>query len=121
MGFTMGLLGGFTLTTSLLYLSVQLHTRNRLYQSALLTQQSLVLENVVDPLPTPHAPVNRQIRLGAWETAKDRWNQELESNVKKLQNTDWSAVGERVEESISSVWRRAFQGTRDVIPDAPKK
>ncbi|KAK5171253.1 uncharacterized protein LTR77_004397 [Saxophila tyrrhenica] len=120
MGFTTGLLGGFTLTTTLLYLSLDLHTRNRVYQSALLHQQSLILTNVVEPLPPSPPPTNREIQAGVLERAKDRWNAELESNVRKLQHVDWSDVRTRMEEGVSSVYRRAFEKGREVAPDPPK-
>jgi len=55
-----------------------------------------------------------------WETAKDRWNAELENNVRKLQSTDWDGVRNRMEEGVSSVWRRAFEKGREVVPDPPK-
>jgi len=106
MGFTTGLLGGFTLTTTLIYLSLNIHTHNRIHQAALLQQQALNLNNIVDPLP-PAPPVpSRAIQAGLWDTAKDRWNHELESNIKKLYSTDWGAVRDRVEIGAGRVWRR---------------
>ncbi|KAK5115019.1 hypothetical protein LTR85_010057 [Meristemomyces frigidus] len=120
MGFTTGLLGGFTLTTSLLYLSLSLHTRNRVQQASLLQQQSLILNNVVEPLPPPPPPASREVQAGLWETAKDRWNAELEGNVRKLQHMDWDGVRIRMEEGVSAVWRRAFEKGREVVPDPPK-
>jgi MICOS complex subunit MIC12 len=113
-------LGGFTLTTTLLYLSISLHTRNRVHQAALLHQQSLILTNIVEPIPPLPSPTTREVRVGLLETAKDKWNAELESNVRKLQQVDWSAVRERMEEGVSSVYRRAFEKGREVAPDPPK-
>lgn len=60
------------------------------------------------------------MRAGVLETAKDRWNAELESNVRKVQNIDWNGVRERMEESVSAVWRKAFEKGREVVPDPPK-
>ena len=113
-------LGGFTLTTTLLYLSISLHARNRVYQSALLHQQSLILTNLVEPLPPLPPPTSREVRAGILETAKDRWNAELEREVKALQNVDWNNVRERMEEGVSKVYRRAFEKGREVAPDPPK-
>ena len=113
-------LGGFTLTTTMIYLSMSLHTRNRVHQAALLQQQSLVLTNVVEPLAQLPPATSREINAGLWETAKDRWNAELESGVHRLQQADWSAIREQMEEGVSSVYRRAFEKTREVVPDPPK-
>lgn len=99
---------------------MSLHTRNRIHQAALLQQQSLVLTNIVEPLPPLPPPTNREVKVGMVETAKDKWNAELESNVRKLQQVDWSAVRERLEEGVSSVYRRAFQKGREVAPDPSK-
>ncbi|KAF2770065.1 hypothetical protein EJ03DRAFT_361430 [Teratosphaeria nubilosa] len=118
MGFTTGLLGGFTLTTTLLYLSLQLHTRNRVTQASLLRRQSLVLSNIVDPLPPTPPPPSREIGAGLVETAKDKWNAQLEYEVRRLQTTDWSAVWGRVEEGVSGVWTRAFRKGREGAGEA---
>ncbi|TKA64569.1 hypothetical protein B0A55_10453 [Friedmanniomyces simplex] len=122
MGFTTGLLGGFTLTTALIHLSLSIHARNRVAQSASLHQQSLVLNQLVDgpslPLP-PSAP--RAVQAGVWETAKDRWNAELEGNVKKLQSTDWNGVRDQMEEGVSRLWRRAFQKGREGVVEVVGK
>ncbi|CZT20954.1 uncharacterized protein RCC_06815 [Ramularia collo-cygni] len=119
MGFTTGLLGGFTLTATLLYLSASLHTRNRSYQSVLLRQQSHLLNNIVEPQPALPPPTARVIDAGLWETAKDRWNAELEGNVRKVQEMDWRGVGERVEEGVSRIWRRAYDKTKEVVDKSP--
>lgn len=97
-----------------------MHTRTRVYQAALLNQQSLILNNIVEPLPALPTPTSREVRGGLLETAKDRWNAELEKDVRKLQNMDWSGIRERMEEGVSSVYRRAFQKGREVVPDPPK-
>ena len=108
------------MTTTVLYLSLSLHTRNRIYQSTLIHQQALILNNVVEPQPPPPAPPSREVRAGLWESAKDGWNGELERNIKKLYATDWHAVRDQMEEGVSRVWRRAFKKTREVVPDPPK-
>ena len=60
------------------------------------------------------------VKAGLLETAKDRWNAQLESEVKKLQRVDWSGVREQMEEGVSSVYRRMFEKGREVVPDPPK-
>lgn len=108
-------LGGITLTTTLLYLSLNLHTRNRVHQAALLHQQSLLLTNIVEPRPPLPPPTSREVRTGIWESAKDRWNAELEGGVRKLQRTDWGDVRDRMEEGVGRVWRRAFAGAEEGV------
>ncbi|CAK4034173.1 hypothetical protein D0869_06403, partial [Lecanosticta acicola] len=115
MGFTTGLLGGFTLTASVIYLSMRLHTQNRVYQSSLLHQQAIVLDNIIAPRPPQPPPTSREVQAGLWETAKDKWNAELESNVKKLQTTDWAAVRERLEENVSTLYQKAFKSGREGV------
>lgn len=59
-------------------------------------------------------PTAREVDAGLLATAKDKWNAELEGNLRRLQEMDWRAVGERVEESIERVWRRAFKKSKEV-------
>ena len=113
-------LGGFTLTTSIIYLSLNIHARNRLHQSALLHQQAVLLNGIVEPEPTAPEPINREVRIGLVETAKDRWNAELEKNVRMLQTADWSAARLRMEEKVSEMWRRAFQKGREGVVEVTK-
>lgn len=97
-----------------------MHTRSRVHQAALLHQQSIILNNIVEPLPALPPPVSREVRAGLLETAKDRWNAELEREVRVLQQMDWNGIRERMEEGVSSVYRRAFAKGREVVPDPPK-
>jgi len=113
-------LGGFTLTTSIIYLSLNIHARNRLHQSALLHQQAVLLNGIVEPEPTQPEPINREVRIGLLETAKDRWNAELEKNVRTLQTADWSAARLRLEEKVSSMWRSAFQKGKEGVVEVTK-
>lgn len=114
-------IGGITLTTTLLYLSLQYHTSTRAQQSALLRHQHSLLTHIVSPSP-PVAPVAaRETRAGLAERLKDRWNAELEGNVRKLQRLDWEGVREGVEESVSSLWRKGFKGAREGLPDASRE
>lgn len=61
------------------------------------------------------------MRGGLLEAAKDKWNAELEREVRMLQNVDWSHVWGRMEEGVSAVYRRAFEKGREVVPDPPAK
>ncbi|KAK5105830.1 hypothetical protein LTR62_002110 [Meristemomyces frigidus] len=120
MGFTTGLLGGFTLTTSLVYFTIAFHNRTRLQQAASLHQQATVLNNLVEPPALTPALTSREVQAGLWETAKDKWNAELERNVRKVWSTDWDAVRDQVEEGVSKVWRRTFAQTREKAVEVTK-
>ncbi|OCK81915.1 hypothetical protein K432DRAFT_294394 [Lepidopterella palustris CBS 459.81] len=109
MGFATGFIGGLTLTSATFYLTLSLHTRNRLQQAALLRQQSLILTNIVDPQPQPPPPTARLERAGMVETAKDRWNGELEGLVRRVQTTDWRAEREQWEDRLGKVWGRVWE------------
>ena len=83
---------------------MSLHTRNRLQQAALLRQQSLILTNIVEPRPEPPPPTARIVRAGMVETAKDRWNGEVEGLVRRVQEVDWRSVREGLEDRLMSAW-----------------
>lgn len=92
-----------TLTSAVLYLTVSLHTKNRLTQAALLRQQRNLLNNVIEPQPPAPEPVAREVPAGLVEMAKDRWNRELESAVRWAHEKDWRKVRESAEDRVSSV------------------
>lgn len=98
-------LGGTTLTLSTLYLTLHLHRQNRAHQSLLLRQQASLLDAVVDPPAPGPPPVERPVRAGMLEAAKDRWNAELEENVRRLNTTDWGLVREQAEDVLRAGWR----------------
>jgi len=106
MGFSAGFLGGVALTSSILYLSVAIHRQNRLRQSALLSQQNLILRGIVQPEPPALAPTIRETRAGVVEFAKDRWNGEIEGLVRKVNNTDWNEVRSELEGRIMALASR---------------
>lgn len=43
------------------------------------------------------------------ETAKDRWNGELEGLVRRVQTTDWRAEREQWEDRLGKVWGRVWE------------
>ncbi|KAK5010743.1 hypothetical protein LTR28_008052 [Elasticomyces elasticus] len=120
MGFTTGFLGGITLTSLVLSISLSLHSRNRLAQSLLLKQQSLVLTSIAEPQPLAPPPTARIARTGLVETAKDKWNAELESNVRKVMAVDWAGVWNGVEERVSRMWGQGLQKSREELPSPGK-
>ncbi|EXJ62547.1 hypothetical protein A1O7_02985 [Cladophialophora yegresii CBS 114405] len=110
MGFTTGFLGGATLTYSLLYFGLYVHRANRNVQRTLLSQQSALLNSVVEPLPPlPDPPAYEVRRAGLAEQVKDRWNREVEKLVRNVQQTDWTAAREDAEQRLVSLWRTVRQ------------
>ncbi|KAI8934218.1 hypothetical protein NX059_008965 [Plenodomus lindquistii] len=112
MGFTTGFLGGVTLTSAILYLTVSLHTQNRTTQAALLRQQRQVLADFYEPKKPEPEPTYRVVPVGLAEMAKDRWNRELEGAVKKVYETDWRRVRERAEDNVMMLVERARGSTK---------
>jgi len=88
--------GGVTLTLGIAYLTVLAHERNRQAQAQQLRSQSRVLTGLLDPAPIPppqtRADLAREERGTLIETAKDRWNEEVESAVRWVQRTDLNDV-----------------------------
>ncbi|KAM0335839.1 hypothetical protein ACHAQA_000889 [Verticillium albo-atrum] len=115
MGVTTGLTGGVTLTLGLAYLAVQTHQRTREHQSQLLRSQARVLDSFLEPVVPSPPPTRHEIeaarRANLVDTAKDRWNAEVEGAVAYLQRTDWDDVRVGLEDAASRAWRTAFGGS----------
>ena len=108
MGFTTGLLGGATLTYSILCLTLFAHKANRNVQHTLLSQSHILLNSAVDPLPpSPEPPAYEVRKTSLTEELKDKWNGEIENAVRRLQNTDWDEVRQRWERRLGNVFQRA--------------
>lgn len=99
----MSQLGGFTLTSAVLYMTLALHQKNRATQAALLRQQRAVLSTLVEPRPLAPEPAARETPVGLTETLKDMWNRKLEGAVKTVYETDWRRVREDAEDKVSGV------------------
>lgn len=83
-----------------------MHRTNRSHQHTLLSQQALLLNSIFDPVPPPPEPPTYRIRRDdVVETLKDRWNGEVESLVRRAQETDWAALRESWERRIARAWR----------------
>lgn len=107
MGFTTGLLGGATLTYSILYLTLYVHKANRNAQHTLLSHSHMLLNSAVEPLPPlPEPPAYEVRKSSLTEELKDKWNGEIENAVRRLQTTDWDEVRSRWEGMIGNVFRR---------------
>lgn len=123
MGFTTGFTGGVTLTLSLAYLTVLAHQRNRERQSAMLRAQTDLISGMTDPLPPVHPPSRSELafreRQNLIETAKDRWNAEVEGAARWVQTKDWEGVRVGAESAVENLWSRAFaDGKAAEVKDA---
>jgi len=111
-------IGGIALTSSIFYISLNLHERNRLYQSHLLRQQSNVLRNITDPQP-PEAPhTARHLVPGLADRLKYRWNTELEAAVRKIQHFNWEQWRRDAEDKVSGAFSK---GLGAAVDEAEKK
>ncbi|KAI0912282.1 hypothetical protein F4823DRAFT_221391 [Ustulina deusta] len=117
MGFTTGFTGGVTLTLGVAYLTLLSHQRSREQQAAILRQQTYLLSSVIDPLPPVLPPTRAELaaaeRAHFTETAKDRWNSEIEHAVRWAQAKDWTEVREGVETAIGRLWARGLGETQE--------
>ncbi|KAI0133936.1 hypothetical protein BJ170DRAFT_574444 [Xylariales sp. AK1849] len=125
MGFTTGFTGGVTLTLSLAYLTVLAHQRNRERQSAILRGNTTLISSLTDPLPPVYPPTRAELaakgRANLLETAKDKWNAEVEGTVRWAQETDWDEVRENVETAVGRLWAKAFGEVLSEAEEAEKK
>jgi altered-inheritance-of-mitochondria protein 5 len=111
-------IGGIALTSSLFYISLNLHERNRLYQSSLLRQQSNLLRNITDPQPKEPSHTARHLVPGLADRLKYRWNTELEAAVRNIQHFDWDQWRRGAEDKVSSVFSK---GLGSAVDEAEKK
>lgn len=113
--------GGVTVTLGVAYLTVLAHERNRQAQAQALRSQSRVLNGLLEPvaLPPPQsrAELAREARGSFVETAKDRWNSEIENAVRWVQRKDWSDVRDGVEGSVSRLLVGGLQKSREGIEE----
>jgi altered-inheritance-of-mitochondria protein 5 len=111
-------IGGIALTSSLFYISLNLHERNRLYQSHLLRQQSNLLRNITDPQPKEPPQTARHLVPGLADRLKYRWNTELEAAVRNIQHFNWEQWRREAENKVSSVFSKRLGSAVD---EAEKK
>jgi len=85
-------------------LSSVAHQNAREQQSSLLQQQARVLDAALDRPPVPLRPTRAELAAAARanfvDSAKDRWNSDLEGAVKWLQSADWGRAREKLEDKI---------------------
>lgn len=107
------------------YLTIRANDRNRQAQSQALRSQSRVLQSIYEPQPVSpprsRAELAREERSTFIETAKDRWNEEIENAVRWVQKKDWNEVREGIESSVSGLFDSGLQKSREGIEDVGKK
>jgi len=127
MGFATGFFGGFALTSSILYLSVQVHRANRLQQQAIIREQIEILNALASPAGAYYrkfAPL--QSEAGHWNVKKDKedndevfkrrrpskqellkhqWNKEAESLVRRALAVRWEDVRGTAAEGYKTITR----------------
>lgn len=114
-----------TVTLGIAYLTVLAHERNRQAQAQALRSQSRVLNSLLEPAPiTPprsRTELAREERSTFVETAKDRWNDEVENAVRWVQRKDWNEVRESVEDSVARLLGSGLQKSREEIEEVEKQ
>jgi MICOS complex subunit MIC12 len=113
-----------TVTLGLAYLTVLAHERNRQSQALYLRSQSQLLNSLIDPAPVQQptrAEITRQSRETFVETAKDRWNGEIENAIRWVQTTDWNGVREGMEGAVARMLGLGLEKSREGIEDTEKK
>ncbi|KAL4868139.1 hypothetical protein BDV12DRAFT_106495 [Aspergillus spectabilis] len=102
MGFFIGFFSGFALTTSVLYITIQVHRSNRLDQKAALRDQTKMMEWLASSrgaydrrlLPQDEAPPLREGKLAPSrpkmkDQLKHRWNEEVRTLAWKAYDSRW--------------------------------
>lgn len=129
------------MTLGVAYLTVLAHQRHRSAQAAQLRSQARVLDSLLDTTPVAaplsRAELAREERGTLVETAKDRWNEEVENAVRWVQRTDWEEVragmegavarlmgtapAERVKENTLNIAESAKAKTEETLSSAKQK
>lgn len=78
-----------------------------------------------DPLPPVYPPTRTELaaaqRANLLETVKDRWNAEIESGARWVQEKDWEEVREGVETAVGRLWAKAFGEAGDEVEKGERK
>ncbi|KAG2414083.1 hypothetical protein HFD88_003274 [Aspergillus terreus] len=118
MGFISGFFSGFALTTSVLYLSIQVHRSNRLEQRNLIREQTQLLNWLASPTgaydrrlipievrqPEKKDPAEPP-RYPMKDLLKHRWNEEVQTLARKAVETRWEDVRDTAGESWKILMR----------------
>ncbi|KAJ5212622.1 uncharacterized protein N7498_004268 [Penicillium cinerascens] len=119
MGFITGFFSGFALTTSILYITIQVHKETRLEQRKAIREQVNQINYLAasagaydrrfEPQYTPRRLEERLARRDEQpdmkEVLKHRWNQEVEKLARKAHETRW----ENVTDTAAEAWKAAMK------------
>ncbi|KAJ6036114.1 hypothetical protein N7540_000393 [Penicillium herquei] len=106
MGFFAGFFSGFALTTSVLYITIQVHRTNRLEQRRVIREQvdqinwlassAGAYDRRFAPADVPRRIEDRHSKkegeITMKEVLKHRWNQEVEKLARKAHETQWEDI-----------------------------
>ncbi|KAL2832015.1 hypothetical protein BDW59DRAFT_157486 [Aspergillus cavernicola] len=114
MGFLTGFFSGFALTTSVLYITIQVHRSNRLDQRSAIRDQTkainwlassrgaydrrLIPADETSPALTPSRP-------GMKDQLKHQWNEEVRTLARKAYDSRWEDVRDTAVEGWRGVKR----------------
>ncbi|CRG85220.1 hypothetical protein PISL3812_02333 [Talaromyces islandicus] len=117
MGFMTGFFSGFTLTATVLYLSVQVHRSTRIQQRDAIREQAAILNDISSPLgayyrnfaqeetPSKDSIAATPKKPSAEELLKHQWNKEVETLAAKALNLRWQDVSQTATESFKTISR----------------
>ncbi|KAL1964292.1 hypothetical protein VTN77DRAFT_7112 [Rasamsonia byssochlamydoides] len=124
MGFATGFFGGFTLTTAVLYLSLQVHRANRLQQRNAIREQTEIINDLASPagayyrrFAPDHLNQRRKTKTDALlappsrprpskeDILKHQWNKEVETLARKAFAVRWQDVQEIAVEGFKTISR----------------
>jgi altered-inheritance-of-mitochondria protein 5 len=106
--------GGFTLTASVLYLSVQVHRSTRIQQRDAIREQVAILNDISSPLGAYYrsfaqeeTPLRKDTskKPSAEELLKHQWNKEMETLATKALNLRWQDVSQTATEGFKTISR----------------
>ncbi|OKL58959.1 hypothetical protein UA08_05521 [Talaromyces atroroseus] len=114
MGFFAGFFGGFTLTASVLYLSVQVHRSTRLAQRDAIREQVEILNDISSPLgayirrfaqedPSKPSVAAQPTKPSAEDLLKQQWNKEVKALARKTVNLRWEDVTDTATEVAKTI------------------
>ncbi|KAF3088397.1 hypothetical protein TWF569_011456 [Orbilia oligospora] len=110
MGRLNGLVGGFVLTTSVMYLTIRQHQEQTKLSSQLLRDSNGILNAILEPPPPPKPRTTYvETRSNILETMKDNWNSEIEGVVRWVQNANPTSIFNSIEDMARSTFSELKQ------------
>lgn len=112
------------MTLSLAYLYVYTNQTNRIAQSTILRSSIYNIESALSPSiarappPPTRLDLSGTIRPSLIAELKEKWNAELLAAARKVQNTDWAAVRDGLEDSILRLYYGEGYASPQYSPEA---